>query len=203
MAFASCVPEHVLSALDSGVRSRGHTEGVVDTMPSCCRPKKPAASCTGARCPDSGSPGNAVDGLTVKALLTEHALQRLTAGDYRFCADAGCDVVYFSAGGARFGTADLRVAVWQKCPFGDRQVCYCFGESEMSMRAEIEATGGSTAQERIREHIAAGRCACEIRNPRGACCLGDVIAAVRRVESTVTDRHGSMAVTIARETDAC
>ena len=35
---------------------------------------------------------------------------------------------------------------------------------------------------RIREHIAAQRCACDIRNPRGACCLGDVMAAVKRLE---------------------
>jgi len=67
-------------------------------------------------------------------------------------------------------------------------LCYCFGESEASIRAEIEATGRSAAVERIREHIAAGRCACEIRNPRGACCLGDVTAAVKRVESWLAIR---------------
>jgi hypothetical protein len=126
----------------------------------------------------------AVDRRTVKALLTEDALQRLTPGEYRFCADPACDVVYFSADGARFATADVRVAVWRKRPFGDRQVCYCFGESETSIRAEIDATGRSTAAQRIREHIAAGRCACDARNPRGACCLGDVIAAITRVASS-------------------
>jgi hypothetical protein len=35
---------------------------------------------------------------------------------------------------------------------------------------------------RICEHIAAQRCACDIRNPRGACCLGDVMAAAKRIE---------------------
>jgi hypothetical protein len=154
-------------------------------MSSCCSPKNAVESHTAVRCPDSGSPGKAVDGLTVKALLTEEALQRLTAGDYRFCADAGCDVVYFSAEGVRFATGDVRVGVWQKQPLGDRQVCYCFGESEASIRRELDATGRSTAVERIREHIAAGRCACEVRNPRGVCCLGDVMAAVKRVESRV------------------
>jgi hypothetical protein len=101
--------------------------------------------------------------------------------DYRFCADAGCDVVYFGGTGSHFGTGDLRVPVWQKLPGGSRQLCYCFGESEATIRTEIDATGRSAAIERIREHIAAGRCACEVRNPRGACCLGDVTAAVKRV----------------------
>ena len=63
---------------------------------------------------------------TVKALLTESALGRLTMTDLRFCADAACDVVYFSADGARFATVDLRVGVWLKLPFGRRPVCYCF-----------------------------------------------------------------------------
>jgi hypothetical protein len=134
-----------------------------------------------SRCPQNGSAGKAVARQTVKALLTEQALGRLTPGEYRFCPDADCDVVYFSADGARFATGDVRVRVWQKLPFGARQVCYCFGESEALIRAELEASGHSSAPERVRLHIAAGRCACEVRNPRGACCLGDVMAAVERV----------------------
>jgi Zinc binding domain len=112
-------------------------------------------------------------------------LVRLSPGEYRFCPDADCEVVYYGADEVRFATGDVRVGVWQKQPFGDRQVCYCFGESEGSIRAEIEADGHSSAAGRIREHIAAGRCACEIRNPRGACCLGDVMAAVERVRTAV------------------
>jgi hypothetical protein len=154
-------------------------------MSRCYCPEKPVESPATLRCPDSGSPGKAVDRLTVKVLLTEDALRRLAAGDYRFCPDAGCDVVYFGADGARFTTADVRVDVWQKLPFGHRPLCYCFGESDASIRTEIEATGRSTAVERIRAHIAAGRCACEVRNPRGACCLGDVTAAVKRVETAL------------------
>jgi hypothetical protein len=154
-------------------------------MSSCCSPEKPADATSGNRCPLSGSPGKAVDRQTVKALLTEHGLVRLSPGEYRFCPDADCDVVYFGADDVRFTTGDVRVGVWQKQPFGRRQVCYCVGESEDSIRAEIEAEGRSSAVERIREHIAAGRCACEVRNPRGACCLGDVIAAVERVATSV------------------
>lgn len=135
------------------------------------------------RCPQSGSAGVAVDRQTVKALLTEHALARLESTDYRFCADARCDIVYFSGTGSHFGTADLRVPVWQKLPSGHGLVCYCFGESEAAIGAEIELSGRSLAVQRIRDHITAGRCACEVRNPRGTCCLGDVIATVKRVES--------------------
>jgi len=156
-------------------------------MSSCCCPER-SAEPSAARCPQSGSAGEAVDRQTIKALLTERALRRLADSEYRFCPDADCDVVYFDANGSRFLTTDVRVAVWQKVPYGARPVCYCFGESEASIRAEIEADGRSAAVERIREHIAAGRCACEVRNPRGACCLGDVTAAVKRVESWLSTR---------------
>ena len=123
--------------------------------------------------------------VTVEALLTEAARQRMPVGDLRFCPDADCDVVYFAVDGVRFATADVRVSVWQKLPFGARQVCFCFDESEASIRAEIEQTGASMAVERIRDHIAADRCACEVRNPRGICCLGDVAAATSRVHAAL------------------
>ena len=130
-----------------------------------------------------------MDRVTVKALLTEAALQRLPQGDLRFCPDADCDVVYFDAEGVSFATSDVRVPVWQKLPFGARQVCYCFGESEASIRTELELTGASSATARIREHIAAGRCSCDVRNPRGVCCQGDVISATACVKAAgTTDR---------------
>ncbi len=153
-------------------------------MPNCCCTEKPT-NLDAVRCPVSGSAGTAVDLQTVKALLTETSLRRLTLGDYRFCADAACPVVYFNANGTCFAPTDIRVPVWHKEPFGARSICYCFGESEATIREEIKASGRSLAAERVREHIAAGRCACEIRNPRGACCLSDVIAAVKRVESAI------------------
>jgi hypothetical protein len=152
-------------------------------MSSCCCPEPRDTSEGAIRCPCTGTTGKAVDRQTLKALLTEVALQRLTMTEYRFCPDSGCDIVYFGADGGTFSTADVRVGVWQKLPFGNRPICYCFGESEASIREELEATGRSSAAERIREHIAAQRCACEVRNPRGACCLGDVMAAITRVAS--------------------
>jgi hypothetical protein len=165
------------------------------SMSSCCCPEKPDDGTYANRCPRSGSVGKAVDRQTVKALLTEPALGRLAPGEYRFCPEANCEVVYFGGDAARFTTGDVRVGVWQKQPFGQRQVCYCFGESEETIRAEIETNGHSSAVGRIREHIAARRCACDIRNPRGACCLGDVTAAVERVATALAAASEASATT--------
>ena len=155
-------------------------------MESCC---PPADSTSGPahRCPTCDSTGTAVDLLTVKALLTEHALRRIAATDYRFCADTACAVVYFDSTAHQFTTRDLRVPVWQKQPFGERMVCYCFDENEAAIRAEVDQHGTSDAAQRVRHHISAGRCACEMRNPRGSCCLGDVMATVKRVMDASSD----------------
>lgn len=149
-------------------------------MSDCCQGRAPAP-CVALLCPISGTKGKPVDVQTVKALLTEHALRRVTTSEHRFCPDPDCEVVYFDTTGNQYMNADVRVPVWQKEPFGARMVCYCFGESEADIRAEVERSGQSDAVARIRHHIEAGRCACEVRNPRGVCCLGDVAAVVKRV----------------------
>ena len=152
-------------------------------MSSCCgSPDRVRAAIT-SRCPQSGANGLTVDLLTVKALLCESALRAVGDGPYRFCADPTCAVVYFDNEGHVFNTADLRVPVWQKQPAGARRICYCFDENEASMAREFTETGRCDAPQRVRDHIAAGRCACEVRNPRGACCLGDVMKAVARIEA--------------------
>jgi len=142
----------------------------------------------GARtCPACGGRGAAVQLQTVKALLTDIALRRIQLTHYRFCGTARCDVVYFGDAGDCFSTRDIRVAVWQKQVPGSRLLCYCFGETESVIRAESAQSSQADVVDRIREHIAAERCACDIRNPRGACCLGDVIAAMNRIRAEIAE----------------
>ena len=136
-----------------------------------------------ARCPRTGTIAPTVDLLTVKALLIETALRRLRPGPHRFCPEPTCDVVYFDEVGNVFTKIDVRVSVWQKEAAGEGTVCYCFGENEADIRTEIERSGTSHAVRRVRDHIDAGRCACEVRNPRGVCCLGDVTQAVERMQA--------------------
>ncbi|MGH9311581.1 MAG: putative iron-sulfur cluster-binding metallochaperone [Vicinamibacterales bacterium] len=156
-------------------------------MSSCCNPAASARGAGPAMCPASNTAGNAVELLTVKSLLRESALGRLAVVQHYFCPDPACNVVYFDAVGAAYSQADLRVSVWEKHPAGARTVCYCFGENEGEIRREVEESGSSDAVARVRAHIKAGRCACEIRNPRGVCCLGDVIAAVERVRHAIAE----------------
>jgi hypothetical protein len=143
---------------------------------------RPAVESGARACTGCGGRGAAVQLQTVKALLTEAAVRRVQLTHYRFCGDPTCDTVYFGDAGDRFGTNDLRVPVWHKEPEGARLLCYCFGETESVIGSELAEHGCTAVVDRIRAHIAAQRCACDVRNPRGACCLGDLITAVKRIE---------------------
>jgi hypothetical protein len=109
--------------------------------------------------------------VTLRALLVPAALERLDSGEWRFCATGECEVVYFGHE-QRFRPDDVTVPVFQKEPAGHRLVCYCLGLTEDD--AEIGGAGV-----RIRALVKSGRCACELRNPQGRCCLGN-LASVRR-----------------------
>jgi hypothetical protein len=141
---------------------------------ACCQIQKSGE--VPGRCPSCGQPGRPVEPITVKALLRPGALARLSAPAHRFCPTPSCPVVYFGEE-ETFRREDVAVAVFQKEPAGNRTVCYCFAVSEADLRREIAETGGSTAATRITDHVRAGRCACEIKNPQGSCCLGNVAAA--------------------------
>jgi hypothetical protein len=149
-------------------------------LDSCCVEEQTApAAC--ARC---GKTGRRVDRITLKALLRPEALKRLGAPDHRFCATPHCPIVYFGRNEV-FEQADAFVRVFQKEQVGARMVCYCFGETETDIRLEVQKTGRSTAAERITELVAAGRCACEVRNPQGSCCLGNVALVIKNATERV------------------
>ena len=133
-------------------------------------------------CPACGTRGKKVGLETVKAMLSVSLRGLDPSTPYHFCRSAECEVVYF-AGQERFTTDEVRVPVHQKHPHSkDVPVCYCFTHTPGSIRAEWLAIGMSTAVADVTAGIQAGQCACEIRNPQGACCLGNVRKVVKRIQ---------------------
>ncbi len=124
-------------------------------------------------CPGCGHPGWPVGEETLGALLNPQALARRQPACHRFCPAPACRVVYFGAGD-RFQVEDLSVPVFQKEPPGDRMVCYCFGVTEADVSREAALGEAGASLRRIRELVRQDRCACELRNPQGSCCLAHV-----------------------------
>ena len=129
-------------------------------------------------CPLCRGPGKPVQRKTPESLLVDAG--KLGAGPFYFCPAPDCDLVYFDAsGGEIYSKRDLEVRVGLKETSDPIPICYCFDFTRAMARAEIERTGTTTIPDRIKAGIAAKRCACDVKNPQGSCCLGNVNATVK------------------------
>jgi len=129
-----------------------------------------------SECPLSGTLSMKVLHETLENLIV-HDKRHLISRDvqYYYCSEPDCLVVYFSNGEVPvFEKSDLIVKVFSKDYQEDVQVCYCFDWTRKSITDQIKTTGSSTAFIEITEELRAGNCECEIQNPKGACCLGDI-----------------------------
>jgi hypothetical protein len=117
---------------------------------------------------------------TMLLMLKPERFDQVGESQYRFCASPDCEVVYFSSE-HHFTTDDLRIRVGLKEKDGPIPLCYCFGFHEQDLRNEIKAEGHTTIPQRISAFIRDGMCACEERNPSGACCFGEVTKTVNRL----------------------
>lgn len=158
-------------------------------MSSCCSDEscgKPKTAANGeTACPRCGAVGKVVGDETIRAILKPGQAERLLAVERRFCRTPSCAVLYYATDGrvAEKGAASVRVGV--KETEDPIPLCYCFEFTRAHVRREVAETGDSTIPDRIDAEIRAGRCACERKNPSGACCLGDVRKAVREAKAAL------------------
>ncbi|HJV48124.1 MAG TPA: hypothetical protein VJ549_02495 [Geothrix sp.] len=130
---------------------------------------------TAASCPACGTEGKPVKPVTLRSLLQSHLRAQVREEAYRFCASPDCALVYFSDDGAQtFTRADLTVRVGVKERNAPRPLCYCFDHNAEDIREEWGRTGKSAILESIKAKVKAGVCSCEVTNPSGGCCLGDI-----------------------------
>jgi len=134
-----------------------------------------------SRCSTCGTEGRPVERQTVFHHVKHEQLDRVNGESYRFCAEPNCPIVYYGDKGACFTVDDVRELVTVKTQGDKRPICYCFGFTEGDARDEIAGTGATTIPTTISRLIKSGMCACEVRNPAGVCCLGEVNQTVKRL----------------------
>lgn len=130
-------------------------------------------------CPACGAMGVSVSIQTVQAMAAI-SLRWLRPTSYQFCRTPHCPVVYYRVDDAQTLTVDqVRERVYQKeTAQSDVFICYCFRYRASDLRQATAAEYEAIIAD-IRAGIAAGQCACELRNPQGSCCLGNVYRALR------------------------
>lgn len=132
-----------------------------------------------ASCSQAGVP---IDRITLKALLTPDGLRRGVPAQPRYCGNADCPIVYFDvASDVTFTEADVTVRVYAKhADDPEMPVCYCFG---VSVGAMCESERARELRESVAREVQVNHCACEVKNPKGGCCLGDLVRLERGRES--------------------
>lgn len=126
--------------------------------------------------------GKYVQGQTVKALVSA-SLHSVQDFEYLFCATRSCPVVYFALNSEQtFNIAQLRDRVYVKEPESDDVfICYCFQHRVGDIRASRAAR--TAIVDDISSGINAGHCACDLRNPEGSCCLGNVRRLIKEIDA--------------------
>lgn len=154
-------------------------------LPSTTMQRTPRAA---VACPVCGEKGKPVQGQTVKATLSI-SLRQVETVEYFFCRTPTCRVVYFTSDGKRtFTIEQVRERVFQKEPsVGDVFVCYCFRHTVGEIRAASPEFRASILTD-INTGIKAEQCACDLRNPQGSCCLGNVRGLIKQLEQAVPNQ---------------
>ncbi len=133
-------------------------------------------------CKECGSTGKQVLEITLRSMVKEPALEAIENPDgFYFCETPTCGVVYFNNEQQVYlYKEDVKVRVGIKETENPVPVCYCFGWTQERICEQIQQLGYSTAVQEIGIKIKADECACDIKNPSGRCCLGEVNKAVKR-----------------------
>jgi len=104
--------------------------------------------------------------------------------DFWICLDRDCDIVYFSEDGHYIRVRDLRFEPGIKSASPEAFLCYCFLHRRCEFLSEEQQAGECRLFSKIATEVKAGNCACDVRNPAGQCCLGEI---KKEVESQASD----------------
>lgn len=162
-------------------------------MSDCCSVGDGSKAPAVMVCPLNGARSKQVDTLTVKSLVRQLPLG-MPKTQYYFCESPACDGVYFpiDTQAPVFRRGDLLVRVGAKETEGPIPVCYCFGFTRKDIESDVVRTGISTIAEHIKTEVQAGNCACEVKNPSGKCCLGNVARIHQECMRVVRERQADV-----------
>lgn len=121
-------------------------------------------------CPGCQQPAETVSASTLLHQLARPWQRSLGDQQYYFCAQPGCELVYFDNAESRFGSEALRQPVGQKATDESRTLCYCFDIRHSDL---TDAEAATQCRDFVIEKTRSKLCSCETHNPSGRCCLRD------------------------------
>ncbi|WP_097160567.1 putative iron-sulfur cluster-binding metallochaperone [Bacillus oleivorans] len=146
-------------------------------MEECCNELNEMNIKRNDHCPSCKNKPKNVKLITLKSLLVPASLETLNAKEtYYFCSTPDCEVVYFDTSHKKYLVSEIKVPVHQKDE--NAPICYCFDWTNEKINNYLQK--GLTPVDAIRENMKENRCGCEVNNPQGSCCLGNVTAFIKQ-----------------------
>lgn len=153
----------------------------METHDACCR-----IATVSLTCPICGKTGRKVTAVTLDHHLA--APVRIRFGDEAlFCLNPSCEVVYSNPEGKIVHKGETVLPVTIKDPGDEVYVCYCFEHTRGDIRRDLKEKGHTDITDQIKKGVQEGRCDCERKNPQGACCLGNVAVAIKKILMVKSD----------------
>ncbi|MFD2043117.1 (2Fe-2S)-binding protein [Ornithinibacillus salinisoli] len=147
-------------------------------MSDCC--SKNETNNASELCPSCNLKGKKVKIITLKSMLKPIVLNKLNASlTHYFCPTHNCNVVYYDTCKKMYLLSEVKVSVHQKDNSSNVPICYCFGWTKEKIEQYIEKELSPYPVDHIRENIKEDRCGCEVNNPQGRCCLGNVTGYIK------------------------
>lgn len=127
-------------------------------------------------CKECCNIGKSIKEITIRSFVKESKLEAIKNPDgFYFCETSTCQCVYFNnVQQIYLHKEDIKVSVGIKETEGSIPVCYCFNWTKDRIFDQIKQQEYSTVIQEITTKVKAGECSCEIKNPSGKCCLGEV-----------------------------
>ena len=136
-------------------------------------------------CPECNEKAKGVLAKTLKHLLLDSSKENISCFDgFYYCKTSSCRVIYFKDTNI-LTQDDISVVVGLKDSTKPATVCYCFDWTKEKIIEELRENGETVALEDIKSKMQNPGCACEILNPSGGCCLGDVTKAIKDIKKTI------------------
>ncbi|SOC41733.1 putative iron-sulfur cluster-binding metallochaperone [Ureibacillus acetophenoni] len=133
-------------------------------------------------CPSCKKKGKKVKIITLKAILKPSVLDSLNPNsEHFFCNLEGCDVVYFDTDKKTYSISEIKVPVFQKDDSLTVPICYCFDWTREKITQYVKDGLASKPLEHIKQNVKENRCGCEVNNPQGSCCMGNVTKFIKQL----------------------
>jgi len=137
-------------------------------------------------CPFCNQKSKVVPTSAINHFLKDNFKKNITSLEgFSFCATSSCNVVYFKNSFV-ININDVKYNIGLKNSSHPTTVCYCFDWTKEKIQIQLEQKGTTSALEEIKEKVKNKKCLCEIKNPKGKCCMSDVKKTINEIKSKLS-----------------